>query len=80
MERRARIRTPADIGLALQQARMASGMTQSEIAAELDIPQSTVSELESGKATIHLRRILEMARATGIEFTATWSDDHAPRD
>lgn len=79
MERHARLRTPADVGLALQQSRIASGKTQAEIAAELDIPQSTVSELESGKVTIHLRRILEMARATGLEISASWSDDHAPR-
>ncbi|OJU40612.1 MAG: transcriptional regulator [Microbacterium sp. 69-10] len=79
MERRARLRTPADIGLALQQSRIASGMTQTELAAELDIPQSTVSEIESGKATIHVRRILDMARASGLELSATWTEDHATR-
>lgn len=79
MERQARLRTPADFGLAIQQARIASGMTQAELAGTLDIPQSTVSEIESGKSTILLRRILEMARATGLQFSAQWSDDRAPR-
>lgn len=81
---RARLRAPADFGLAIQQARMACGLSQAELAAELDISQSAVSEIESGKSTIHLRRILELARLTGVEFTATWEQklegDDAARD
>jgi HTH-type transcriptional regulator/antitoxin HipB len=61
-----RLHAPADFGLAIQQAR-------------LGIPQSTVSEIESGKSTIYLRRLLSIARATGIDFTATWGADDAPR-
>ena len=75
----ARLRSPGDVGLAVQQARLACGLTQTELAAELDVPQSTISEIESGKATIYLRRLLSIARATGLEFTATWEADDAPR-
>lgn len=75
----ARLRSPADFGLAVQQARLARGMSQSELAKELDVSQSTISEIESGKATIYLRRLLSMARATGLEFSGSWEDDHAPR-
>ncbi|MBK8446694.1 MAG: helix-turn-helix transcriptional regulator [Micropruina sp.] len=75
----ARLRSPGDVGLAVQQARLARGLTQTELAAELDVPQSTISEIESGKATIYLRRLLSIARATGLEFTATWKTDDAPR-
>lgn len=74
----ARLRAPADFGLALQQARLARGLTQSQLAAELDVPQSTISAIESGQTTILLRRLLEMARVNGLEFRASWSDD-APR-
>jgi len=74
----ARLRAPADFGLALQQARLARGLTQTQMAAELDVPQSTISAIESGQSTILLRRLLEMARTTGLEFTASWDDD-APR-
>lgn len=76
----ARLRAPADFGLALQQARMARGMTQTALARELGVPQSTISALESGKSTIYVRRLLALARATGIEFTATWSEGDATRD
>lgn len=75
----AHLRAPADFGLALQQARLARGLSQSQLAKELDVPQSTISEIESGKATIYLRRLLSIARATGLEFHATWEDDDAPR-
>jgi ribosome-binding protein aMBF1 (putative translation factor) len=75
----ARLRSPADFGLAVQQARLARRLSQSELAAELNVPQSTISEIENGKATIYLRRLLSIARATGLEFAASWEDDDAPR-
>jgi ribosome-binding protein aMBF1 (putative translation factor) len=62
----------------VQQARIARGLSQSELAVQLDTHQSVVSEIEAGKSTIYLRRLLELARATGLELRATWSDD-APR-
>jgi transcriptional regulator with XRE-family HTH domain len=67
-----KLRTPGDIGLALQQARLSQGLTQDHIAGQLGIPQSTVSEMERGKSTIHLRHLLEMARLTGLEISAEW--------
>ncbi len=75
----ARLRVPGDFGFVLQQARLARGLTQSALAAELDMPQSTISQLENGKSTILLRRLLAVARATGVEFNATWEDDDAAR-
>lgn len=74
----ARVRTPADVGLALQQARLARGLAQTEVADEIGIPQSTVSQMESGQTTIYMRRLLEMARAIGMELSATWEDEDAP--
>ncbi|MFT3877574.1 MAG: helix-turn-helix transcriptional regulator [Propioniciclava sp.] len=73
-EHTARLRAPADFGLAVQQARLSRGMTQAELAAEVGVPQSTISEVEAGKSTIYLRRLLSLAKATGLEFTATWKD------
>ena len=35
--------------------------------------------MENGKSTIYLRRLLELADAIGIELTASWGDDDAPR-
>ncbi len=78
------LRAPADFGLTIQQAGMACGLPQAQLAAELDISQSAVREVESGKSTNHLRRILELARLTSVEFAATWEqqleDSDAARD
>lgn len=68
------LRTPADFGLAIQQSRMARGMTQAELASDIGVSQSAISEIESGKSTIYLRRFLSLARATGLELTASWHD------
>lgn len=73
------LRVPADFGLALQQARLARGMTQADLAGEVDVPQSTISEIEAGKSTIFMRRLLDLMQATGVELTATWEEADAPR-
>lgn len=79
----AKLRVPADVGLAIQQARMARGLSQTDLAAQTSLHQSAISEVEGGKSTIRLRRILELARATGLEITASWDvdgeDEHASR-
>lgn len=77
VEREARLRVPADVGLAIRQARLDQGLTQQELAEILEVSQSAVSDLESGKSTIFLRLILEAFRATGISVSATWEADHA---
>ncbi|GAA2240992.1 hypothetical protein GCM10010401_12130 [Rarobacter faecitabidus] len=79
-QRTARLRTPADFGLAIQQARLAQGLSQMELAEALDIPQSTISQLESGHSTIFLRRFLTIARELGLDLGATWESNDAPRD
>lgn len=75
--RTARLRAPADVGLAIQQARLDRGMTQQDLAEILEVSQSAISDMESGKSTIYLRLLLEAFRATGIDVTATWEADHA---
>lgn len=72
---RARLYSPADLGLAVQQARLAKGLTQTQLADRLSISQRSVSELESGRPTIWARRVFDLMRATGVELSATWDDD-----
>ena len=77
----AKLRAPADFGLAIQQARLGRGATQAEVASETDLRQSLVSEIESGKSTIYLRQLIELAHANGVELTASWDGEEpdAPR-
>ena len=67
-------RACGDFGFALQQVRMSRGLTQEELATLVGVPQSTVSQMESGKATKYLYRLLALAEATGLEFQATLND------
>lgn len=71
----ARIWAPADFGLAIQQARMEQGITQTDLAERADIAQSAVSAIENGKNTILLRTLIELMNELGIELTATWGSD-----
>ncbi|GAA3775651.1 hypothetical protein GCM10022240_29080 [Microbacterium kribbense] len=68
------LRSPGDIGLSIQQARRARGLSQAALADELGISQRSVSEIESGKPTIYMRKVFDLLRATGVELTATWDD------
>lgn len=70
-----RVRAPADLGLALQQARLEQGLSQMQLAERLGISQRSVSEIESGKPTIYIRKLFEMMRATGVELTAEWDEE-----
>ena len=71
---RARLRSAADLGLAVQQARLAEGISQTALADRLGISQRSISEIESGRTTIQLRRLFELMRETGVELTAEWGD------
>lgn len=61
----ARLRTPEDAGIVMQQARLAAGLTQRELAERLGISQRYVWEMESGKDSPALRRLLDALEATG---------------
>jgi len=74
-----RLNVPLDIGNALQQARLARGLSQVMLAQQLGLPQSVISDIESGKSTILVRRILGIARELGLDLTASW-EDNAPRN
>jgi DNA-binding XRE family transcriptional regulator len=69
---RARIKTPADVGLALQQARLEKGLTQVQVAEMVGQPQSTISQLESGASTIYLRRLLALGKVLDLQWWASW--------
>jgi transcriptional regulator with XRE-family HTH domain len=64
------VRSPADFGMALQQARLAAGMTQRDLAAMLGVSQKYVWEMESGKGVAAVERLLGAFKATGVKLIA----------
>ncbi|GAB3614459.1 helix-turn-helix domain-containing protein [Humibacter ginsengisoli] len=71
----ARIRSPHDFGLVLQQARDGMGVSQRELARRIGLSQRAISEMESGRPTLWARRLFELLEATGVQLTAQWADD-----
>jgi transcriptional regulator with XRE-family HTH domain len=64
------VASPQALGRLLQQARLAQGLSQQQVADTLGISQSYVSELESGKTSLALMRIFEIMRLTGMRLEA----------
>jgi transcriptional regulator with XRE-family HTH domain len=74
-----RIRTPADLGRALAGARRERGLSQGQLADELDFKRSYLSELESGEATIALERTLRVLRRLGAEVIVALPEAYGNR-
>lgn len=62
--------SPQALGRLLQQARLAQGLSQQEVAARLGISQGYVSELETGKTSLALTRVFDIMRLTGMTLLA----------
>jgi len=70
MALRGRVRNAATLGLMLQQGRLARGLSQRELAAELGLTQRWVSEMEAGKPGKLTDRLFAMLEATGVRLYA----------
>lgn len=68
MTYRASVKDAAALGLALQQARMAAGITQRQLAVKLGTSQRYIWALESGNDSLIIARILNILRETGAEM------------
>lgn len=64
------IKNPKALGEILQQGRLLKGLTQQELADELEISQAYIWQMESGQPTIYANRLFELLRATGIRLKA----------
>src|ERR1700677_4180161 len=51
----------------LVEARKGKGLSQTEMARRLDVPQSYISRLESGKLDMRLSSLIEIARYLNLE-------------
>lgn len=70
----AKIHSPADLGMALQQARLAAGMSQRELSARTGVTQSAISNLESESYTLYAERLFKLLGECGVTITAEWDD------
>ena len=66
--RKVTIRRPADLGLALAEARRARGLSQAELAEATGIERTYLARLEGGLSTLLLQRILRLLRRLGADL------------
>ena len=70
MAYRGRVPNGETLGLMLQQGRLARGLSQRALAAELGLTQRWVSEMEAGKPGKLTERLFTMLDATGVRLYA----------
>lgn len=56
-----------EIAKKLQAARKAKELTQAELGAKMGLPQSHISQIESGRVDLRFSSLLEMARLLDLE-------------
>ncbi|EJU14708.1 helix-turn-helix transcriptional regulator (plasmid) [Novosphingobium resinovorum] len=64
------IRTAADLGALIRKARKAMKLNQAEFAQHAGVGRRFVSELESGKGTLEIDKVIACALAAGIDISA----------
>jgi transcriptional regulator with XRE-family HTH domain len=69
-----RIYSPASLGDAIRHYRTDAGLTQVQLAEALGLQRSYLSELERGKETEQLTRILRLLRHLGVRMTLDKAD------
>ncbi|MFO0615256.1 MAG: helix-turn-helix transcriptional regulator [Polyangiaceae bacterium] len=60
------LRLSAKIGEKLRAARVASGRTQTEIAAELKMDRPSLSRIEAGRTNVTIESLIRIAGAFGL--------------
>ncbi len=61
-------RSPEDIGAFVAEIRREHGLSQEELAERLGIPRRAVYEIETGKSTQYLDRLLAILRLLGVSL------------
>lgn len=73
-----RVSTPAALGALLRQSRHRAGLSQEQVAHELGITQAYVSEMETGKDSLALRRLFSYMSLTGMSLRGEFLDTCPP--
>jgi HTH-type transcriptional regulator / antitoxin HipB len=69
-----RIYSPDSLGDAIRHYRSEAGLTQAELAEATGLQRSYLSELENGKETEQLTRLLRVFRRLGVRMTLDKAD------
>ena len=69
-----RIYTAASLGAAIKHYRDEAGLSQAELAARSGLNRTYLSDLERGKETEQLRRLLRVLRQLGVRMTLQKAD------
>ena len=60
-----------ELGAFVAKERKRQGITQLELSQAADVGRRFIVELESGKETIHARKLLKVLATLGIDFSLT---------
>lgn len=69
-----RIYNPASLGVAIRRYRTEAGLTQAQLATMAGLQRSYLSELENGKETEQVKRLLRVLRQVGVRMTLDKGD------
>lgn len=72
MRQKMKISGPQSLGRLVQQSRVSAGLTQVELAQELGISQRAITDIETGKSTIQMRRLFDLLKMTGASLSGDW--------
>lgn len=64
-----KINSPADIGIMVRKKRKADGLTLTDAAAMCNVGYRFLSNVENGKPTAHIGKILQVLSCLGLEVT-----------
>ncbi len=64
------IQTPADLGNIIRQTRKSQGLTQSELAGLSGVGITFLSNIENGKETAEIGKVLIVANTLGLDLFA----------
>ncbi|MBF0382060.1 MAG: helix-turn-helix transcriptional regulator [Magnetococcales bacterium] len=67
-ERSVAIRSPEDLGLLIREVRKEAKMTQNDVAALLNLGRRFVGEVERGKSSVELGRVLKLLNGMGLDL------------
>ena len=66
-----KVNAPADIGIIVRRKRKADGLTLADAAAMCNVGYRFLSNVENGKPTAHIGKILQVLSCLGLEITIT---------